>query len=945
MKMRAARNIVLVSVTLVAAYALLGFVVVPQVARKQIPEQLSHRLGRTVALDEVRFNPFTLAARAKGFRILERDGKSAFVSFETLEAKASPASIYRLAPIVDGLTLTGLRVHAIRDGDSHYNFSDILDRLRAAASSAERKKDEEPARFSLANLRIVDAAADFDDRPNASRHTIRGMQLAVPLVSNLPTRVKSPVQPSFAATIDGSPFVLTGESLPFDPTLRSRFNVQVHDVDVPKYLAYLPSGMPVKIDAGKLDADLKLRFAQAANGDPTIDVAGRAALADVAVSGTDGPLGKFGKLEADVTSFDPMAGVAKVASVALSNAAAMQDRWKVGSLTVRGVEADLRKRTARIDSIATSDGDLTLERDANGIATPRLAASNAASETPWSITLREAKVTTYKVKLLDRTVAPSASHTIDITRLDAKDLGTTRGVQGNAAIQVKLEHGGSLDATTTFALQPLEMKGTFDARGIELAPYRPYVAQFPAVAIRSGVAGAKGAFTLSGKPEALRIALEADAEVDRLNTVDTLNREDLLNWKSLKTRGVKLALAPDAPLHLAVADLAVDGAYSRIVVTPQGKLNVQELIGATEPDPEPAAQPGPPRPRDIRIDRITFARSRLNFTDHYIKPNYTADVGELHGSVTKLSSDPSTRAVVALQGKWDASSPVTIAGSVNPLRGDLFLDVAARGQEIDLTKLTAYSQRYAGYGIKEGRLTLDVKYHVEDGKLEGRNRLVVDQLAFGDKVDSPEATKLPVLFAVNLLKDKNGRIDLELPISGSLEDPQFEVGAVIAQIFSSRIEKAQSSPFALIAGGDGANADELAYVEFEPGSADLTPAARQKLDRLVKVLDDRPGLKLALAARVDDAADVEALTTALRQRKLAALPKDAPRDAREKIEKAAMELPPDARQALLQKRDEQVRSYLVAKGRLPEERVIVAAEPIKADGVKARVSRVDFALR
>lgn len=943
--MRAARNIVLVSFGLVAAYALLGFVVVPQVARKQVVEQASKRLGRPVALDEVRFNPFTLDARLKGFRVLERDGKTPFASFESLEAKASPASIYRLAPIVDSLTLAGVRIHAIRDGDTHYNFSDILERLRVAAASREGRKDGEPARFSIANLRIVDAAGDFDDRPNGTRHTVNAISLAVPLVSNLPTRVRHPVQPAFAATIDGSPISLTGDSLPFDPTMRSHFDVQVHGVDVPKYLAYLPSGLPVKIDSGKLDAAISLRFAQAAGGDPTVDVAGHASLADVSLSSSDGPLGRFGKLEVDVTSLDPIGGVAKVASVALTNVAAMQDRWKVGSLAVRGIEADLRKRTARIDSVATSDGDLALERDANGIAMPHLASSNASPEAPWNVTVREAKLAAYKVKLLDRTVAPSLTHAISIAKLDAQDLSTARGAQGKATIQVRLDRGGSLDASTTFALEPLEVKGTIDARAIELAPYRPYVAQFPAVAIHGGVASAKGRLALSGKPEALRVTFDGDAEVDRLNTVDTINREDLLNWKALRTRGVKLGLAPDAPLRLAIADLDVDGAYSRIVVTPQGKLNLQELIGATESDPAPPAQPGPPRYRDIRIDRIGFARSRLNFTDHYIKPNYTADVGELHGSVTKLSSDPDSRAVVALQGKWDSSSPVLIAGTVNPLRGDLFLDVAARGQEIDLTKLTAYSQRYAGYGIKEGRLTLDVKYHVEGGKLEGRNRLVVDQLAFGDKVDSPDATKLPVLFAVNLLKDRNGRIDLELPISGSLEDPQFEIGAVLAQVFSSRIEKAQTSPFALIAGEAGGNPDELAYVEFEPGSAELTAAAREKLDRLAKVLDDRPGLKLALAARVDDAADGEALIAALRQQKLAALPKDAPREAREKVEKAAIELPPDARQALSRKRDEQVRAYLVANGRLPEDRVVVATEPLKTDGVKARVSRVDFALR
>jgi hypothetical protein len=378
-------------------------------------------------------------------------------------------------------------------------------------------------------------------------------------------------------------------------------------------------------------------------------------------------------------------------------------------------------------------------------------------------------------------------------------------------------------------------------------------------------------------------------------------------------------------------------------VTPAGKLNVQQLMTATPQQPEGTAPP-PPQPRNIRIDRITFAASRLNFTDHYIKPNYTADVGELNGSVTNLSSQPESRAAVTLAGRWNSASPVLIAGKVNPLRGDLFLDVAAKGEDIDLTKLTAYSERYAGYGITAGRLTLDVKYHVENGKLEGRNRILVDQLAFGDKVESPEATKLPVLFAVNLLKDKNGRINLVLPISGSLEDPKFELGAIVAQMFSGPLKQAETAPFSLIAAGAGGGED-LAFVEFEPGVATLTPAAEKKLGILVKALQDRPGLKIEIRSSADAAKDLEALKAAALERKLAAAPKDLSKEARKKLASEPIEVGQDQLNALSAKRTELVKTYLVSGG-LAAERVLVATGPTRStEGSKAQLSRVVFALR
>jgi hypothetical protein len=267
-------------------------------------------------------------------------------------------------------------------------------------------------------------------------------------------------------------------------------------------------------------------------------------------------------------------------------------------------------------------------------------------------------------------------------------------------------------------------------------------------------------------------------------------------------------------------------------------------------------------------------------------------VGELHGSVTRLSSDPASRAAVALEGRWDAASPVVIAGTINPLRGDLFLDIGAKGQDIELAKLTAYSERYAGYGIKDGRLTLDVKYHIDNGKLEGHNRILVDRLTFGDKVESPDATKLPVLFLVNLLKDAKGRINVELPISGSLEDPKFEIGALIGQVFGGFFKSAAASPFALLGAGSGGKDGDLAFVEFEPGRSELTPAAQKKLEALVKALQDRPGLKLELAARLDPVKDMEALKAAALQRKLAQAPKDLPKEAREKLAREPVEVDP-----------------------------------------------------
>jgi hypothetical protein len=825
--------------------------------------------------------------------------------------------------------------------------------------------------------------------------------VAIPFISSLPMHRKEYVQPSFEAKVNGSMLRASGRTLPFEESLRTHFELQVDGLDVRRYLDYSPAPLPVKVESGTLEAKLALRFTQAAGRDPSVDLTGTAALRGVALSSAEGALARLGSLEVGITSFDPLRGQVKLDRVAVAEAALLPDRAAIPSLEARGIAIDWRKREARVESVSGRDGVLNVARRADGtLALPQLAAARAdasapaaaaeASGAPWSVAVAKLALQGWNVTIADAAVKPAATHRVAIESLEVTDLANRDGVSGNATARLALGRG-TVDLASRFALEPLQVAATIDARDVDLVPLRAYVADFPTVGLKSGAASAKGKVTLRGTPDALHVSWRGGAEIAQLAAVDVAKREDLLHWKSVRASAVELDLAPGAPIELGVGEVVVDGVYSRLVLNADGTLNVQSLKTGSPPAKGPGA-PEPP-PRNVRIDRVTFVDGRLDFTDHYIRPNYRADVGQLQGSVTGLSSKPDSRATVDLKGRYDRTSPVTIAGTVNPLRGDLFADIAAKGAEIELPRLTAYSQRYAGYGITAGKLTLDVKYTLDGGKLEGRNKVLVDQLTFGDKVESPEATKLPVLFAVNLLKDSKGQINLELPVSGSLDDPQFDVSALAMQVFGTLLKKAVTSPFSLLAaalGGNGGNGGgkasgdaDMAYVEFEPGMADLAEPARGKLESLVRALRERPGLKLELVPAVDDERDAEALKRAELRRRLEAMRASqkaaadeaallrllAERDrlipaaaaARETKDSKEAKDPPkpltsaeleallleriavdEAQLAeLARRRAEGARGYLVADGRLPAERVTVG-EPA-ADAPDA--TRVLFQLR
>ncbi|HUQ27600.1 MAG TPA: DUF748 domain-containing protein [Usitatibacter sp.] len=982
-----ARRALLFLAGTIIVYGVLVGLVAPPIAKRVLASKLGETLGRQVEIDGLSVNPYTLVATANGVRVLEADRKTPFVSFDRLDINASITSLTRMAPVVDDMTLDGLKVRLVREGESHYNLSDILTRL---AAKPKEKKGDDPARFSVSNIRVANARIDFDDRPVGAKHEVTNINVAIPFISNLPRHLKVFVQPSLEAVVNGAPLHIKGETLPFENSLRTHLALQLENFDLPRYVGYSPSPLPVKLDTGKVDGRIQVRFTQASAKEAAIDVLGQLALSNLAVSGPDGKLAGAGRVEVEVASFDPIGGKGEVTSVRVSDVK-VGEPWQVASLEALGIHLDLHAKDVRVDSVATKGGAIGLKRQADGsLEMPvRLPQSSAPPEAPsatpsapWKIAVAKATLDDYRIEMADASVKPAAQHRISIAHVEARDLSTEKGSKAAVLARLGLDKASSIDVDSTVVMDPLLVEAKLDARRIDLVPLRPYVQYFKTVKVKSALVSAKGHVQLRGSGPNMKVAYAGGVELAKVASVDTVSGEDLLNWDSVRADGIAFSWAHDAPVNVAVGDIAVNKLYARVVVTPEGKINLQQLKLATNENPAPAPQaPEELKPRNVRIDRIAFADSRLNFTDHFIKPNYTADVGDLNGTVTGLSSQPESRGVVDLKGSYDKSAPVLIAGTVNPLRGDLFLDIGAKGKDIDLPRLSAYSMRYAGYPIKDGKLTLDVKYHVENGNLEGRNVIVLDQLTFGDKVESPEATTLPVLFAVNLLKDANGRINLELPIKGSLEDPQFDLSALIGQVVSNLLKKALTSPFQLLAavmGGDGgsgkggssASGDDLAFVAFDAGSAQASEAERAKLERIVKALLDRPAVRIEMAAHVDDK-DMAALKRAALQAKLgegdypklvkAAYEKEFPPEKAEKPEKDAKPAAPPSHEqmeakllektqvtdeqlrGLATRRAEWVKGYLTAQGRLPAERVLVASAD--AGDAATKMSRVDFTLK
>ena len=391
----------------------------------------------------------------------------------------------------------------------------------------------------------------------------------------------------------------------------------------------------------------------------------------------------------------------------------------------------------------------------------------------------------------------------------------------------------------------------------------------------------------------------------------------------------------------------------------------------------------------IRIGKITLQGGTVNFSDFFVKPNYTVNVTKVAGRVSGLSSTADTVADLELRGSYANSAPVQVVGKLNPLAAKSFLDIKADVKGVDLVAFSPYSGKYAGYNIDKGKLSLNVAYKLENKQLTAENRLFIDQLTFGDKVESPDATKLPVNLAIALLKNNRGEIDLNLPISGSLDDPEFSIGGLVIKVIINLFVKAVTSPFALLGSMFGGG-EELSNIEFGPGRATFDDAAGKRLEALAKALNERDSLKLEITGRADPEADKEGIKRVAieravkaeklkdqmkkgeatsvdavevdaseypvylqraykeakfpKPRNLIGMQKDLPVEEMEKLMMTNLPASEDDVQQLALRRAENVQSWLIDQGKVPPERVFLVEPKAEADG-KGKGSRVDFSLR
>jgi uncharacterized protein involved in outer membrane biogenesis len=1183
------RKLAIWSVSVIVAIGILGALVAPYILRRVLSDQLTAKLHRQVTIEQIRINPFAMTIAVRGFLMKERASSATAVSFDELHLNVQLLSLFRWSLVVKELRLIKPYINLVRQQDFKYNYQDIIDEFTSGPAGPT-------PRFALNNIQIVDGKIDFDDRPEQTKHSITSVRLGVPFISSLPSYTDIFVKPALSAVINGTPLDLKGETKPFKDSLESDVQLNIDDLQIPKYLAYSPVKLNFTVPSGRIDGKLTASFKTAKGQDAVLAIAGEIALRDLvmkekgdvpllnlpalditldalrvfansavvktvkaeglelhlqrqrdggfnfanlieappklaqanpeskpAVKNDGAPfiyqvdelLLESGKLDFDdrstskpyqtqlenirihVTklnnkpkeksfidvSFDSKAkehvdysaslqlapslmidgkfdikefrlgsifpyyddvlnleirrGLLDVSAshiveegekewrVAVSDINATfrslqlhlpgkpEPLWRIPTLAIKDTNVDVSKRTIAIGNLSSQGGRGAVEREADGSinyarlfkAQPQAEGpKTAATEAPWQVTARNVALNRFAVAFDDNSLATPAKFVITDLSWRAQNFSDARNSRSKLTIQAKVNDGGVVRLTGLAGANPVGGKLTIEADQLALVPFQPYFTDQINFLLTGGQAGAKGTLTVDTNEQGpMNVTYQGDLKISDFATVEKDGAQDLLKWQLLSLNGVQYTLEP---MRTRIDEVNLTDFYSRVIIGADGKINLQNLTVDKTPQPvqsaekKPAAKvetkassAAPEIEKPVSIGKINLLRGNINFSDFFVKPNYTANLTGVQGTIAELK--PEAPGDIALEAKLDNAAPVDIRGKINPLGKELFMDIKAKASEIELSAFSPYSGKYIGYGIEKGQLTFDVAYKLENRKLDVQTQFILNQLTFGDKIDSPTAMNLPVTLAVALLKDRNGVIDVGLPISGSLDDPQFSIGGIVWRIIVNIITKAVTAPFALLGAAFGGGGAELSYIEFEYGRASLSQTAEAKIKTLATAMTNRPALKLEITGRAEPAADLEGLKRVsienkVRAQKFKELARQgaAPqsveavqvtKDEYERFLRAAYDaesfpkprnivglaktLPvpemenlmlkhasvsDDDVRALANRRAQTVRDRLLGAKISADRLFIVAAKPLTSEEqekVKARPSRVDFSLR
>jgi Domain of Unknown Function (DUF748) len=873
------RKFVVWSLSLLLAYTVVGFLILPPIVRWVAIKQVGRQFDREVSIRKVKLNPFVLSATVDGLLIKDKDGEP-FVSWDEVYVNFQLASFFGHPWVFKQFSVIKPYLRAQMNKDYTFNFSDLVTKFSSNSPAAKPAKPSRPLALRIDEVNIEGAEASLTDL--TPREPFK--RLVGPLnlnVSDFKTDPTSRNPYSFMGTTDaGEKFAWAG-FFSLDP-LRSEGDFSIQQVVLNRYAALYQDLVRFQIKDGVADLRSSYQFELSASNRVAAVTNTSFGLHSFKLcqSGGDTNVVEVPELSVKNASLDAPAHQAAVSAVSIWGAKVWVRRDRDNSVNL----VELSKPAASATN--APGGILFLLRSITNAVDMLLNSTNL-----WTASLDNFDIQNCALHLEDMANARPVQLDLDNITLSAQHISNLPGTNLSATLSLRWNTNGTIKTGVEASFNPLRANIDLALKDLDLHPLDPYLEDKLNVFILGSKLGLEGHARMqetngSSLPE---VTFEGNAWLNDFSTVDSVLAQDLLQWRSLRISGMKANLNPP---EVSVKEVALDDAKVRVIIETNRTVNLLTALKitntipvGTEKEPEHKGHSPPPPPKvaggspasvapggeslpKLSVASVVLSNAQVHFTDRSLTPAVDWAIEGASGTISGLSSEQMGHADLNLHAKVEGVGPVEITGRINPLSTNGTDEIKVTVQDVDLTPTSPYVGKFAGYRLAEGKLGMKLDYHINGRKLQAQNSIELDRFTFGDKVNSPDATKLPVRLAIAILKDRDGKIQLDVPIEGSLDDPKFRLHKVVVRAIENILIKVATSPFSMLGAVFGGKGEELSFLDFAPGNAALETGSTNKLDSLAKGLYARPALQVEIEGSVDPDADREGLRHAKLERRL-----------------------------------------------------------------------------
>ncbi|MES3040588.1 MAG: DUF748 domain-containing protein [Pseudomonadota bacterium] len=800
----------------------------PPLLKRVLPWAVAQKLPVQLSVGDIRINPLRGELALQQLRI--QDGRETLVAAELIRVNLSLASLWRGSISLDEVLLVSPEVNAVINAAGELNLLKLV-------PPSDPNEPPSNLRWAIDHFLLDQGKLHFRDehlkpivdvRLASSRIDVRDLRSYASKEDGriaLSTRLDDDTELTWDGRIDLK-------------NLRSEGQLSLINLPLTRIQEMLPEPLPLPLTNGHIALQLPYQ-AEVVNGQASTKITNAALqLRDLSVRlprQLKQPLFDLPALDISQIAVAWPAQTVHIGKISASAAEFQMQRDSRGNLPLLQALTQPGKRSKTKTAEAATEST----------------AAKSTPAKPWQLTLDQLTLTDWAIHWRDASTQPAMQATLDKITISTGPLRWPEPKPLPLQISAQLQQGRiAIEGEVDIAQPAVSLSLNSSALPLTLA--QPYLAQQLAIELKQGTAGSE--LQLKWDPKA-GVRLTGNAGVQQLSILNRNDHTRLLAAQRLQVNGLDLQLERN---QLRINNIDTDGLFGQVLISPDRQLNLAQL--AIAPKAGAASLPAPAaKPMSVRIDTVKIRRSAMLFGDQSMAPGFATGIEKLEGRVTGLDSRDVASAKVDLKGVVSPSGEVSIRGQMNPLASDLSLDMALQFRQLELSSLTPYAARFAGYRIDRGKLDLDLNYQIQKRQLKAENKVVLRQLRLGEKVDSPESIGLPLKLAVAILRDVDDNIDIDLPLSGSLDNPEFSIGPIIWQAFVNLLQRAITAPFSVLGNLLGGDDGSLGEIPFAVGSSELSPAARDNLGKLEKALGARPALQLEVRGLSDAKTDRTAL--------------------------------------------------------------------------------------